>query len=212
MMRHRQGGSLQARIARILEAARRAPGGADATPTLVLTVGLPGTGKSTFARRLAGRIDATVLESDALRRLLFGEPDYSAAESQRLFDAIRGAARVLLADSRDVIVDATNLKERDRQPFFTLAEETGARLLVLRFSAPRLEVERRLELRRNGADLLDRSSAGIAVYEMMAEREEPLTVEHLVIDTSDAAATESLLDRVVEACRPLAAGTPGMGG
>ncbi|HLG11830.1 MAG TPA: ATP-binding protein, partial [Dehalococcoidia bacterium] len=131
-------------MVRILKAVAEAPPQRGTAPTLVLTVGLPGSGKSTFARRLALATGAAVLESDALRRLLFGEPSYSAAENRRLFEALPAAARELLERGRNVIIDATNLRESDRQPAYSLAQETGAQLLILRFSAPDSVIRQRL--------------------------------------------------------------------
>jgi predicted kinase len=179
---------------------------------LILLVGLPGSGKSTFARRLAAEIDAAVLESDALRVLLFGEPAYTAIESRRLFEAIRASSRELLEHGRSVIIDATNLREGDREGAYALADEAEARLLILRFTAAEPLILQRLAGRRDGVDPDDRSAAGPAVYRRLAETEEPVRRPHWTIDTSDAAATDAALHRVVEACRPTTAGTPRMGG
>jgi hypothetical protein len=52
--------------------------------------------------------------------------------------------------------------------------------------------------RGNGGDPDDRSTAGLAVYTRMAETEEPVRREHWEIDTSDAGATESALQRAIE--------------
>jgi predicted kinase len=208
-MTDRRGRALETRVSRILKTIGAVPQDRSTAPTLILTVGLPGSGKSTFARRLAQAIGATVLESDALRRLLFGQPAYGALESRRLFEAIRVSARELLEHGRDVIVDATNIVEADRRPFYDLAEELNVRLLLLRFSASEPVIKQRLSQRRDGVHAEDNSSAGLAVYNMMAEREEPLKRDHWRIDTSDAAAVDAALKKVAEACRPSFAGMTG---
>lgn len=201
-MTDRRGRALETRVSCILKTIGQAPQDQSTAPALILIVGLPGSGKSTFARRLAPAIDAAVLESDALRRLLFGQPAYGALESRQLFEAIRAAARELLECGRNVIVDATNLIETNRRPFYDLAEELGARLLLLRFSAPEPIIRQRLSQRRAGAHPEDSSSAGLAVYNMMVEREEPIERDYWHVDTSDVAAVDTAFRRVAEACRP----------
>ena len=56
-------------------------------PAFIVVSGLPGTGKSHFCSRLAKRIPLVILESDALRKVLFPSPAYSIEESSYLFRA-----------------------------------------------------------------------------------------------------------------------------
>ena len=53
-------------------------------PAFIIVSGLPGSGKSYLCRRLAERLELPVIESDALRRLLFPSPDHGRRESERL--------------------------------------------------------------------------------------------------------------------------------
>jgi len=88
-------------------------------------VGLPGSGKSTFAKALAKKTKAAVLESDKIRKALFAEPKYTGPESGTVFKTIMDAARQCGSMSHDCIVDATNLTTRDRRPFYDLAKASG---------------------------------------------------------------------------------------
>lgn len=169
-------------------------------PVLFLTVGLPCTGKSTFSRKLAPAIGAAVLESDALRQMLFPMPVYSQRENHIVFNTLHAAARSLLEEGVSVIVDATSIKERDRLPLYRLADATDARLLIACFDAPRTVIEQRLEARARTLDPSDRSTADIMVYEYMAEAFSLPGREHWRIDTSDAAATEAALAEITACC------------
>ncbi len=205
--------TLVSRILGILDLAQyQTPSQPEGAPTLVLTVGLPGSGKSTFSRRLAHEVDFIILESDALRRVLFGTPTYSISESRMLFGAIYTAAAELLLRGQSLILDATNVRESDRTPAYRLAQQTGARLLLLQFSASEDVTRQRLHQRREQPDAADSSSADLQIYEAMAARAEPLTREHLNIDTSNAAESEAVFWKVVADCRPLVAGGIRMGG
>ena len=71
--------------------------------TWVLLAGLPGTGKSTLARALAGRLDAAILDKDRVRAALFPGAliDYSASQDQVCMRSMLAAA-VYLTEHRRV--------------------------------------------------------------------------------------------------------------
>ena len=174
------------------------PSAVHAEASLVVLVGLPGAGKSTFARRLAPLMDAVVLESDALRRLLFGTPSHAESESKRLFRAIQAVTHRLLLSGHSVIVDATNLRETHRKPYFDIAATTGARLHVVHLTAPEDVILDRLAHRRDLLDPNEASTAFEAVYALLQQQEEAPRGRHLHIDTSDRVAIDAALRTLVE--------------
>lgn len=152
-------------------------------PALAVLVGLPGTGKSRFAEALCQRTGAVVLESDDLRKQLVSRRTYSAAESRRLFEAIHGAIDRLLQAGAAVVLDATNLAEREREPLYTMAEARDARLILVRLAAPGAVVRERLAQRQQ-EDAETQSDADVKVYERMRLREERIRRPHYIVDTS----------------------------
>ena len=147
-------------------------------PTLVLLSGLPGTGKTTFAAKLAARLDAGVLESDRVRRELFPKRRYSRKESGAVFAEVRARAEAALARGRDVVVDATNLRQRERQGFLDLARRQGAPVVAVRLTAPDAVVRERLSGPRQGA-----SEANVGVYNRMRGEEEPFPLPCIQVDS-----------------------------
>ena len=167
-----------------------------ARPVLVALIGLPGAGKTTVARRIAGRFPLLVLESDELRRDLIPVPDYSQAESTRLFVAMHRLIAGLLARGVPVLLDATNLVEAHREPLRRLAREAGAKLVLVLVQAAPQVVRERLS-RRLGTGLPRAGSeADWSVYLRMRETFEPVRGRHHTVDT--AMDTWPVLDQIVE--------------
>jgi len=194
-------------VARILESIAPSPAPVS-SPALILMAGLPGSGKSTVARRLAAATGAVILESDAIRHMLFGSPVHDSGESRALFAAIFEAAGRLLRGRHSVIVDATNLKGSDRRPAHELAATTGARLVIVHTLAPEAVILERLRRRDLGEDPTDHSLADEAVYRHMAETAQPITEDHWQIHTSDEPGAKATLARLVENLRLSGATSP----
>lgn len=177
-------------------------------PALVVLSGLPASGKSTLARRLAQLLPAVDLETDFLRRQLVGRPAYTAEENERLFTACHLLIERLLREGRRVIFDATNLLEHYRERLYRIAEEAGARLVLVWVEAPREVVQERLLAREQGQSAAeDLSEAGLAVYERMARYARPPRRPHIVVDSSRD--VSHVLEQIVhEATRPAQRAAP----
>jgi predicted kinase len=166
-------------------------------PVFIALSGLPGTGKSYFSRQLALHFPVAILESDALRKVLFPQPTYESWESARLFRAIYFLIEELLKNGISVILDATNLVEQHRRRLYSIARRTNARFALIQIKAPVKVIRDRLEERA-------RISAGYSdadwnVYQTMKTKAEKIKRRHYSVDTSRdiAPVIEKIINEVV---------------
>jgi predicted kinase len=155
-----------------------------ARPAMVVMIGLPGSGKSHLARALAARVTAAVLDIDALRAALFEDPKHTAKEHGRLFPALHVLMDRLLALQITVIVDATNLKETNRKPYYKIAAKHGAKVLLVRVWARMPVIRQRLLARAESPGPADRSTATLEVYERMRQGAPRVRRQHVGVETS----------------------------
>ncbi len=154
-----------------------------AVPVLVVISGLPGTGKSFLAQKITERLPCVIVESDMIRKALFAEPTYSGPESVWVHRVAHWIIARLLATGHRVIYDATNLVEWQRQKVYQIAEQNGAKLVIVQTVAPEEIVRERLDRRRQFPHPGDLSEASWDVYERLKRRTDPIRRPHLVVDT-----------------------------
>ena len=99
---------------------------------LVITVGLPGSGKSTYLARLG----VNAISSDEIRRLIADDPRDQTMNA-RIFATVRYLVRQRIASGRPVTyVDATHLTPWERKPYVQLARRYKCELEALFFDVP----------------------------------------------------------------------------
>ncbi|MBZ5728180.1 MAG: ATP-binding protein [Acidobacteriia bacterium] len=112
---------------------------------LVVLVGLPGSGKSTYLAELGG---AAVLSSDTIRKLL-ADDETDQTIHDRVFQTMRYLLRQRLGIGRPVTyVDATNLTPEERRPYIGIGQAYGCEVEAVFFDVP-LEVCRQRNARRH---------------------------------------------------------------
>jgi predicted kinase len=99
---------------------------------IVITVGLPGSGKSTY---LAQR-GLNAISSDEIRRLIADDPEDQTVHKQ-VFATIRYLIRQRIANGRQITyVDATHLARWERRPYVQIARRYDCEVEVLFFDVP----------------------------------------------------------------------------
>lgn len=166
-----------------------------AEPTFIVVSGLPGTGKSYFCSKLAERLSFLILESDALRKVLFPSPSYDSEESSRLFRAVHLLIERLLKKGVSLILDATNLSERYREHLYSIVDRLDVKLILVQVEAPPEVVYERLRARRENPE--SKSDAGWEVYQRMKPSVQKICRNYYAVDTSRD--ITPVLDKIVRA-------------
>jgi predicted kinase len=192
------------RLAR--ELARR-----DARPRLILVGGLPGSGKSTIADALAGRIGADCIASDILRKGLAGaDPGerltaevgagfYGAGMTGLTYRELLVQAERQLRGGRSVVLDASFGRAVDRRRAAALARDVGGVLVAVECRCP-VKVARQRLATRALPGYTGPSDAGWDVYRSMRRTFAPWP-EAVPVTTTEP--LEHCLAKIAERAYPL---------
>lgn len=152
---------------------------------VVIVFGLPGSGKSFFASRLAAKIHAEYVTSDRVRKQLFEKRDYSEVEKKAVYDNMLKSMSQAVRKNENIVLDATFHKKATRDLF---VHELGSRelLFFIEVQADEEIIKERLKKDRPF------SEADYEVYKTIRQKNEPLLKPHLVLQSTNDNITEML--------------------
>jgi predicted kinase len=153
---------------------------------IVFVFGLPGTGKSFFASRLAKMIDAGYLNSDMLRKQLFAERTYSNHEKKVVYDTMLSKAKEAIATGQNLVLDATFHKKETRDTFMKQLSDQDEVFYIGLYSVESTIKER---LKRSRPY----SEADFEVYKLIRQQWEPFKERHLLLESTNNNIEEMLL-------------------
>ncbi|MGB9092239.1 MAG: AAA family ATPase [Pseudomonas farsensis] len=176
---------------------------------LAITHGVSAVGKSHVAMRLVEALGAVRVRSDIERKRLFGEQQADAAgqlqagiygqdASAATYQHLHQIATTILKAGFPVVLDATYLKQAQRDAAAEVASSTGAPFLILDCQAPDAVIASWLQLRQ--AENTDPSDATLEVIKAQQANREPLTSEEQPhckrVDTQDSASMDQLIEQI----------------
>ena len=161
---------------------------------IVIVLGLPGSGKSYFASRLAEVIQADYINSDQVRKEMFSKRMYSEQEKGAVYNAMLEKMKTVVQLNKDLVIDATFHREDSRQLFIRQLRGK-AKFFFIEITANPDVIRRRLKKERPF------SEADFDVYELTRHQWQPLSEPHLSLESTDEN-IDYMLDRAVNYLRP----------
>lgn len=124
--------------------------GENVVPILFVTVGLPYSGKMTWAEKMAQTTGANlvVLSSDEIRGELYGD-ESCQSNPRRVFELMQERMFEALAEGKNVIYDSTALKRGDRRRLLTAIEnrKVDCTKIAVCFGVTNEQIRERMTLR-----------------------------------------------------------------
>ena len=148
------------------------------TPIVVIVFGLPGTGKSYFASRLAERTNAEYINSDRLRKELFAKRTYSDKEKEMVYREILEKTKRAINENANVVLDATFYKNDTRNRLLDEIK-SNAEITFIEIRADEDIIMQRLQKER------PYSEADFEVYKLIKQQWEPFNEPHLILYSTE---------------------------
>jgi predicted kinase len=160
--------------------------------SLLVVFGLPGTGKTTFARALAEQLGQVHLNTDIIRSELGKKGQYDNLTKSAIYGQMLRRAREELQKGNSVILDGTFSREAFRDPFTGLGREFGFPVKWIEIRAGEEVVRERVSATR------PYSEADFGVYRKIRGEFEPLKGGEVLTLHSDSGDLPAMLAKAVE--------------
>lgn len=141
-------------------------------PTLFMTIGYPGAGKSYFSKKLSNELGLVRLNSGisgrGIREFMYKDKMEGWPENNStVYGALRYAAYEVLGSGHSVIFDASNSSEKDREKLYDLATSRDARAIII-WIRTSIEIARSRANSRDSKE--EKPTVPISHFDKLAER------------------------------------------
>lgn len=151
-----------------------------------MVMGLPGSGKSYFAKNLALKLAAAYISSDDFRKKMGLMGKYQIQDKLSVYHELIRSSKDLLMEGNTVVLDATFYLKSVRDLVESLAKSIPCKIIKILVKAEEEIIELRLSKPR-----ID-SEADHSVYLQIREQFEPLDEEYLELQSTNSNLEENL--------------------
>lgn len=119
--------------------------------TVYLLIGLPGAGKTTFAKQKLS--NAKIIELDEVREELSNKgiigKEYSSQDNEIVFKEFNKSILDAISKNDEVVIDATNARLTERQSIYDLLKDYKPKFVIINFTDSKEVVLERIKKRQN---------------------------------------------------------------
>ena len=137
--------------------------------TLYITVGLPGSGKSTYVKNFIKDKEIEYLSSDSLRAV-YGKSEEDQTCTHQVFGHIKRKVDEFLKDGKNVLVDATSVNRKERSDYINTAKKYGSKVVAIVFKMDRQGL---IDRNKKRGEQGGRVVPDFVIDKMLAKFEEP---------------------------------------
>jgi len=140
---------------------------------IIIVIGLPGTGKTTFSKGLADHLDALHLNTDIIRDQLCLRGQYDRKTKNLIYKTMQEKAATALKEGQKVVLDGTFYKKRLRKNYIAFAKKLEKPIKWIELKATEKAIKERVQQKRTY------SEADYEVYLKVKAAFEPMHQECL---------------------------------
>jgi predicted kinase len=156
------------------------------SPQIIMVMGLPGSGKTYFAKALAKKLPGLLINSDIVRKQQQQYPQYSGTDKAQVYKEMHELVHKALKTGKKVILDATFSLDKYRRPFYELADRHHLMIKLIMIKSDERTINQRLKKKRRYSD------ADFSVYKKIKSEFEPISLEHLILATDKLSLDEMI--------------------